>query len=110
MVLPSLDQNKRSEPDADFNQFHYIIECLGSEAIQQRQDSVNKKDFHPANVQIRPMKEEDAGIAVANGMRFGAPRPRYYGQKLDSATKGAGINTSSVAEVWTGISQVGSKG
>lgn len=72
---------------------------------------MNKKDFDPANVQIRSMKEEDAaGIAVANGMRFGAPRPRYYGQKLDSATKGAGINTSSVAEVWTGISQVGCKG
>jgi hypothetical protein len=44
---------------------------------------LNKKDIDPANVQIRPMKEEDVdAIAVIDGMYFGAPRPEYYREKL----------------------------
>ena len=72
---------------------------------------MNKKDIDPANVQIRPMKEEDVdAIAVIDSMYFGAPRPEYYREKLGSATKGAGINTSLVAEARTSISQVDCKG
>jgi hypothetical protein len=53
------------------------------------------------------MKEEDVdAIAVIDGMSFGAPRPEYYREKLGSAAKGAGINTSLVAEARTIISQV----
>ena len=67
---------------------------------------MNKKDIDPANVQIRPMKEEDVdAIAVIDSMYFGAPRPEYYREKLGSATKGAGINTSLVAEARTTILQ-----
>ncbi|MCX5872956.1 MAG: hypothetical protein NTY51_06940 [Deltaproteobacteria bacterium] len=51
---------------------------------------MNKKDIDPANVQIRPMKEEDVdAIAVIDSIYFGAPRPEYYREKLGSATKGA---------------------
>ena len=60
---------------------------------------MNKKDIDPANVQIRLFKEEDGdAIAVSYSMYFGAPRPEYYREQLGSATKGAGINTSLVAE------------
>jgi hypothetical protein len=65
---------------------------------------VNKKDIDPANVQIRSMKEEDVdAIAVIGSMHFGAPRPEYYREKLGSATRGAGISTSLVAEARTTI-------
>ena len=64
-----------------------------------------KKDIDPANNQIRPVKEEDVdAIAVIDSMYFGAP-PEYYRKKLGSATKGAGINTSSVAKARTTMLQ-----
>jgi hypothetical protein len=63
---------------------------------------VNKKDIGPANVQIRLFKEKDGdAIAVSYSMHFGSPRPEYYREQLASATKGAGINTSLVAEART---------
>ena len=71
---------------------------------------MNKKDIDPANVQIRPMKEEDGdGFAVIDSRYFGAPRPEYYRERLGSATKGAGINTSLVAEARTTILQADCK-
>jgi len=67
---------------------------------------VNKKILHPANVQMRPVKEEDVdAIAVIAGMYFGAPRPEYHWEKLGSAGKGAGINTSLAAEARTSMLQ-----
>ncbi len=52
-------------------------------------------------------KEEDGdAIAISDSMYFGAPRPEYYREQLGSATKGAGINTSLVAEARTSILQV----
>ena len=67
---------------------------------------MNKRNYHPANVQICPMKEEHVdAIAVIDSMAFGAPRPEYYREKLGSATKGAGINTSLVAVARTTILQ-----
>jgi hypothetical protein len=111
MVLPSLDQNKCSEPRRRLNEFHYIIEYLGSEAIQQRRAGVNKKDIDSANVLIRPMKEGDVDVvAVIDSRSFGAPRPEHYRQKLGSAAKVAGINTSLVGEARTSIPQVDCKG
>ncbi|MGO9568614.1 MAG: hypothetical protein ACLP5H_13830 [Desulfomonilaceae bacterium] len=72
---------------------------------------MNKRNIDPANVQIRPMKVEDVGaIAVIDSMYFGAPRPEYYREKLGSATKGAGIITSLVAEARTTILQAECKG
>ena len=72
---------------------------------------MDKKDIDPAHVQIRPMKEEDVdAIAVIDSMYFGAPRPEFYPEKLGSATKGSGINTSLVAEALTSISQADCKG
>ncbi len=72
---------------------------------------MNKQDVDAGNVQNRPMKEEDVDdIAVIHGMYFGAPRPEYYWEKLDSTTKGAGINTFLVSETRTSISQVDCKG
>jgi hypothetical protein len=66
-----------------------------------------KKDTDPANVLIRPMKEEDVdAIAVIGSMSFGAPRPEYYREKLGLATKGTKMNTSLVSEARTSISQV----
>ena len=57
------------------------------------------------------IKEEDVdAIAVSYSMYFGSPRPEYYREQLGSATKGAGINTSLVAEARTTISQVDCKG
>ena len=68
---------------------------------------MNKKDIDPANVQIRPKEEEDVdAIAVIDSMYFGAPRPEYYREKLGSAAKGAGINTSLVAQARIIITQV----
>jgi hypothetical protein len=67
---------------------------------------VNKRNIDPANVQICPMKEEDVdAIAVIDSRAFGARRPEYYREKLGSATKGAGINTSLVAVAQTTILQ-----
>jgi hypothetical protein len=75
---------------------------LGSEAIQQRQADV--KNIYPANFHIPPMKEEGVdAVAVIDSMCFGAPRPEFCGEKLGSTTKGAGINTSLVAEARTTI-------
>ncbi len=58
---------------------------------------MNKKNIDPANVQIRPMKEDFDAIAVNDSRAFGATRQKYYREKLGSATKAAGINTSLVA-------------
>jgi hypothetical protein len=56
------------------------------------------------------MKEGDVdAIAVIDSRYFGAPRPEYYREKLGSATKGAGINTSLVAEARTTTWQAGCK-
>ncbi len=60
---------------------------------------MNKKDIDPANVQIRPMREEGVhAIAVIDSIYVGAPPPEYYWEKFGSAAKGAGISTSWVAE------------
>jgi hypothetical protein len=72
---------------------------------------VNKKDIDPTNVQIRTMREEEVdAMAVLGRKYFGAPRPECYQERLGSATRGAGINTSFVAAARTSISQVGCKG
>jgi L-amino acid N-acyltransferase YncA len=58
------------------------------------------KGFDPEQVAIRVMNEGDLdAIVEIDGMYFGTPRPDYYKEKLAAATKGAGINTSLVAEV-----------
>lgn len=65
---------------------------------------MNKKDIDPANIRIHSMKEEDVdAIAAIDSKYFGAPRPEYYREKLGSATKGSGINTSPVAVERTSI-------
>jgi hypothetical protein len=85
-------------------------EHRGSEAIQQGQGSVNNQDIDPASVQIRPMRTGDLdAIAVIDCVCFGARPPEYYREKLSSATRGAGINTSLVSEARTSISQVDCK-
>ncbi len=57
------------------------------------------KTIDPQLIVIRPMKEEDLEAIVAiDTMYFGNDRPDYYQEKLTAATKGAGINTSLVAE------------
>jgi hypothetical protein len=67
---------------------------------------VNKKDIDPTNVQIQPIRDEGLDVtAVIDSMRFGVPRPEYYWEKLDSATRGAGIIISLVAEERKSISQ-----
>jgi len=71
---------------------------------------VNKKDIDPANVQVRPMEEDVDAIGVMDSMCFGAPRPEYCREKLGPANKGAGINSSLVAEARTSMSQVDCKG
>jgi hypothetical protein len=87
------------------------MDYRGSGGSQQRQARVNKTDIDPANVQIHPMKEEHAGaVAAIDSMCFGEPRSEYYREKLGWATKGAGINTSLVAEARTSISQADCKG
>jgi predicted N-acetyltransferase YhbS len=58
------------------------------------------KHIDPAQVQIRPMREEDLEeITRIDSMYSGTSRPEYYKEKLATATKGAGINTSLAAEV-----------
>lgn len=53
----------------------------------------------PERVEIRVMNEGDlAAITDIDSMYFGGARTEYYREKLDAATKGAGINTSLVAE------------
>ena len=56
--------------------------------------------FDLAQVQIRPMREEDLEeIINIDTMYLVSPRPDYYKEKLAAATKGAGINVSLVADV-----------
>jgi hypothetical protein len=79
---------------------------IGPKEIHQRQGSVSKKEIDPANVQIRPMKEENVeAIEVIDSVYLGVPRPENYRKKLGAATKGAGINTSVVAEARTSIAR-----
>jgi hypothetical protein len=100
-MLPSLGQHDLRSPAA-YLTVPSSYEYLGSQATQQRQATVTKRDIDPANVQISPMREERVdGIAVIG---VGAPRPEYR-ERLGSATKGAGINTYSVAEARTTILQ-----
>jgi hypothetical protein len=107
LIVYQVSISKIFRPRRKCNRFHYPIEYWDSEAIQQRQASVTKKDIDPANVQVRPMYEEDVdAIAVIDSMYCGAPRPEYYREKLGSATKGAGISTSLVAEARTSIAPV----
>jgi hypothetical protein len=76
-----------------------------------RAGSVNNKDIDPANVQIRPTEEEDLdAVGLIDSMYFGTPRSEHCGEKLGSAARGAGINTSLVAEARTSISHVDCKG
>lgn len=50
---------------------------------------MRKKDVHPANDQIRPMKEEDLDAgAVINSMPFGASRTEYCREKPGWVAKG----------------------
>lgn len=58
------------------------------------------KEIKREHIAIRPMKETDLeAITAIDSMYFGTARVEYYRDKLASATKGAGINTSLVAEV-----------
>lgn len=58
------------------------------------------KEIEPEKIQIRIMRGGDLeAITNIDSMYFGTSRPEYYREKLASATKGAGINTSLVAEV-----------
>lgn len=58
------------------------------------------KDIDSSQIQIRPLREDDLEeITNIDTMYFGTPRPEYYREKLEAATKGAGINTSLVAEI-----------
>lgn len=53
----------------------------------------------PEQITIRPMKEDDLEAIVAiDTVYLGSDRLDYYKEKLVAATKGAGINTSLVAE------------
>ena len=70
---------------------------------------MNKKDIDPANFQMRPIRQQhvDAGV---DRMCVGAPQPEYCRETLGSASKGAGMNTSLVAEARTSILQAECKG
>ncbi len=60
---------------------------------------MSTKKIDPESVAIRSITERDLEAIVAiDSMYFGAERPAYYKEKLIAATKGAGINTSLVAE------------
>ncbi len=94
-MLPSLGQHNLQSPDAHLT---------GSEAIQQKQVSVNKKDIDPANVWTRPLNEEVHAIpAACTSKRLDQ---NIIGKRLGSAVKGAEINVYLVAEPWTSISRV----
>lgn len=61
---------------------------------------MSTKTINPEALQIRVMGEQDLDSIVAiDTMYFGRERPEYYREKLTSATKGAGINASLVAEL-----------
>ena len=61
---------------------------------------MSTKRIDPETLEVRLMTEADVDAIVAiDNMYFGSERPEYYREKLASATKGAGINTSLVAEV-----------
>jgi len=61
---------------------------------------MSTKTIDPETLQIRVMGEQDLDSIVAiDAMYFGRERPGYYQEKLTSATKGAGINSSLVAEL-----------
>ena len=93
-MLPSLGQHNLQSPDAHLT---------GSEAIQQKQVSVNKKDIDPANVPTRPLNDEVDAIPTCTSERLDQ---NIIGKELGSAVKGAEINVRLVAEARTGISQV----
>jgi hypothetical protein len=94
-MLPSLGQHNLQSPDA---------RLTGSEAIQQMQVGVNKKDIDPANVWTRPLNEEvDAIPTACTSERLDQ---NIIGKKLGSAAKGSEINLYLVAEARTSISQV----
>ncbi|MCA1960096.1 MAG: GNAT family N-acetyltransferase [Desulfomonile sp.] len=58
------------------------------------------KRIAPESLRIRPMTEQDVDAIVSiDHLYFGRERREYYKEKLGAATKGAGINTSLVAEV-----------
>jgi len=61
---------------------------------------MSMKENEPGGTEIRVMNEGDLeAITAIDAMYFGVSRPEYYKEKLDAATKGAGINSSLVAEV-----------
>jgi len=93
-VLPSLDQNKRSEPDAVFNQFHYIIDYLSSEAFQQRRAGVNKKDIDSLNVQPYESRRRRSHCGNRRHVLTDRLDQEYCREELGSTTKGAAIITS----------------
>jgi predicted N-acetyltransferase YhbS len=54
----------------------------------------------PGAAQIRPMTDKDLdAIVQIDAMYSGTARTEYYQEKLGTATSGAGINTSLVAEL-----------
>lgn|GEM_PF-1806411 len=87
------------------SRFYYPVEYRGSKAVQQRQTSGKKEAIEPANVQIRPIREEDDAISRVGAVCFAAPRPDSFREKFGSAPQGAGTNPSLVTEVLTSISQ-----
>jgi len=92
-MLPSLGQHNLQS-----------LRLTGSEAIQQKQVSVNKKDIDRANVWTRLLNEEVNAIPTAcNSKRLDQ---KIIGKKLGSAAKVAEIGLYSVAEERTGLSQV----
>jgi predicted N-acetyltransferase YhbS len=57
------------------------------------------KEIEPGGIDIRVMNVGDLEAMTAiDAMYFGVSRPEYYKEKLDTATRGAGINSSLVAE------------
>ncbi len=65
-----------------------------------------KKDIDPANLPIRPMKEDEVdAVGVAESRYFGVARPEYYWVKSGPATKGTGNSISLVAEARMSILQ-----
>ena len=61
---------------------------------------MSTRRIDPETLAIRVMTEADVDAIVAiDSMYFGSERPEYYREKLAAATRGAGINTSLVAEL-----------
>ncbi len=67
---------------------------------------MSKNDINPANVQTRPIREDDVALAAGiDGNFLGTPNSEWYRGKPGLAGDGAGINTLLVAEARTTVLQ-----